>query len=352
MARTSPALTPKSRARKRNRDRQRRFRARKRLRLEDEANDQRLAAMQQPPEPFPWSSSGASSSEENTQEAVGPRPVQQQETTPVQRPIQVAAISHRNTTAQLHPMQAQSNNGQPNFATRVARDCNVARVVPEVEDVQPEDNAMELPNAQLHEAAQNEWKDGTWLARALTKIRCFGDISETSMEKVTKLFLENIDDISAIHQRGEISSSYRHTIKKRLNIWQPGFKCAVKYQDLDKPDEDPLYVDNLKAIPKKYINPTLKHHYRLLRTEAYTNLADIKRHYEETHPARRGEELKNTYSKASIGIDGVREANSGSRTLYVVSIMFSGCVFLWRIYNPYKSCQGAKPTLAEMLKYV
>ncbi len=207
-----------------------------------------------------------------------------------------------------------------------------------------------LPTGQLQTMAPQTRKDGTWLARALTKIKCFGDISDTSMEKVTTLFMENIDDISAIKQRGEVSSSYRHTIKKRLNIWQPGFKCAIKYEDLDNPDEDPIYLDNLRSIPKKYCNPTLNNNYRLLRTESYTTLADIKRHYEETHPRKRGEELKKAYREASVGIDGVREANSGSRMLYVVSIMLSGCVFLWRIYNPYKSMEGAKPTLAEMLE--
>ncbi len=67
-------------------------------------------------------------------------------------------------------------------------------------------------------------RDATWLARELTKISCFGNISDTCMEKLTRFFMDNNDDITAIHRRGEVSSSFRHTIKKRLNIWHGGFK--------------------------------------------------------------------------------------------------------------------------------
>ncbi len=193
-------------------------------------------------------------------------------------------------------------------------------------------------------------KDATWFSRELCKISCFGNISDTCMEKITKLFMDNADDISDIHRRGEVSSSYRHTIKKRLNIWQPGFRSAIKYVDLDDPEAEPVVVENLRSIPKKYLNPRLDHNYRLLRTESYTTLKDIKRHYEATHPNIRGEKLANAYKYAAVGIDGVREANSGSRNLYVVSIMFAGCVFLWRVYSPMKSCAGAKPTLEELLR--
>ncbi len=192
-------------------------------------------------------------------------------------------------------------------------------------------------------------KDATWLARELTKVECFGHVSTASMEKVTRLFMDNIDDIAAIKRRGEVSSSYKHSIKKRLNIWQPAFKSAVKFVDLDNADDEPEILRDLKAIPKKYLNPTLQGHYRVLRTEAYTTLSDIKKHYEATHPTIRGEELRNAYKYAAVGIDGVREANSGSRTLYIVTIMFAGCVFLWHIYNPFKGCVGAKPTVDEVL---
>ncbi len=111
-------------------------------------------------------------------------------------------------------------------------------------------------------------------------------------------------------------------------------------------------MDKRRAIPNKYLNPRLGNKYRVLRTESYITLTDIKRHYEATHPHIRGEELVNAYKYAAVGIDGVREANSGSRNLYVVSIMFAGCVFLWRVYSPLKSCPGAKPTLEELLRYV
>ena len=194
------------------------------------------------------------------------------------------------------------------------------------------------------------FRDGTWLARELTKIKCFGEISDTSMEKITRLFMDNLDDISAIKRRGEVSSSYRHTISKRLNIWQPKFLCAVKYIDLDDPLADPRVLRDLKAIPTKYLNPTLNNHYRLIRTEAYTSLADIKTHFRSTHPEKTGEDLRNAYKCATLGIDGVREANSSSRTLYVISLMFDGCVFLWHIYNPYKGSEGGKPTLEELFE--
>ncbi len=181
---------------------------------------------------------------------------------------------------------------------------------------------------------------------------CFGDISATSMEKITHLFISNHDDIGTLKRKGEITASYRHQIKKRLNIWQPSFKCAVKFYDMDDPGEATTEVRDLTVIPRKYLHPTLATHYVPVRTEAYTTLKDIKRHHEETHPFISKEDLENDYRNTAVGIDGVLEANHGSRTLIVVSVMFGGCIYLWKIYNPYKNCAGAKPTAYELLRYV
>lgn len=195
-----------------------------------------------------------------------------------------------------------------------------------------------------------EVKDAAWLARELVKIKCMGEVSDTVMEKMTKFFLENLEDIASIQRSGTITSSFRHSIIKRLDIALPEVTHAVKYIDLENPDEDPVYVGNLQAIPKKYLNPTLTTHYYVLRTESHVPLAHIKRHYEETHQWLTNEELWANYRSALIGIDGVKEANKGSRSLVIVSIMFGGCVFLWRVYNPIKNYVGAKATAQELLQ--
>ncbi len=206
------------------------------------------------------------------------------------------------------------------------------------------------PEGRRQDVGDADRKDASWLALELAKIACFGDVSEASMEKVTKLFMGNLQEITAIRQRGEVTDSYRHTIKHRLNIWQPRVKCAIKFVNGTEDDEEPQQLRDLDAIPAKYLQPTLGHHYIVLRSEAYTSLSDMKKHYEETHPHVRGEELRNAYRSTSLGIDGVREANSGSRTLIVVSLMFNGCVFIWKIFNPYKGDARAKPTLEELLR--
>ncbi len=340
MAPTSPTLTPRSRAKKRNRDRQRRFRARKKLKKQEEANA-RLMAL---PEQFPWSSAPSSDGDSSAAgTATSERAVEEPRPPPNRQRQEGRDLPHGFGAARqlFFPMRQE----QP----VVQR--NVGPTVPPVPAVDVDMDEMPAILEEVRENPADEVaKDGTWLARALTKIQCFGDISNASMEKVTKLFMDNLDDISAMKQRGEVSSSYRHNIRKRLNVWQPTYHCAIKVEDLDNPEADPQYIDNLKSIPKKYLNPTLRNHYRLLRSEAYTSLKDIKKHYAETHKGMTTEELRIAYKRASVGIDGVREGNSGSRTLYIVSIMFAGCVFLWRVYHPYKGCVGAKPTLAEMLK--
>ncbi len=341
MAPISPALTPRSRARRRNRERQKRFRARRAL-------QNQLAAVD-PPELdifdlFPYEAREADETDEGEEaEDVRQLDDNRNSNTENRNNDDITRVRQQNDLQPLPQApvlppavaQGQLHNVQP---------AEVGQVVVNDGEEPPDDPANPAP------AQQPARKDGTWLARELTKVMCFGDISNTSMEKITRLFMDNIDDISAIQRRGEVTSSYRHTIKKRLNVWQPGFLSAIKYLDLADPEGDPVYLGNLKAIPKKYLNPTLNNNFKLLRTEAYTSLSDIKKHYEATHPFITGEELKNAYRQAAVGIDGVREGKSGSRTLYVVSIMFSGCAFLWHIYHPYKGCLGAKPTLEEVLR--
>ncbi len=332
MSPVSPALTPRSRARRRNRDRQKRFRARRAL-------ESQLATVNPPDldmfDLFPFGGGDDNDAEEDRvdEEAEDVRPVDGNNNDNEE-------INQERQQEDLPPLPPQAlvlpPDGQPEAGQQVVI----------IGEEPPDDPPDPVP------VEQAEIKDGTWLARELTKVMCFGDISSTSMEKITRLFMDNIDDIAAIQRRGEVTSSYRHTIRKRLNIWQPGFLSAIKYVDLADPEGDPVYLGNLKAIPKKYLNPTLNNNYKLLRTEAYTTLSDIKKHYAATHPFITGEALKTAYKTAALGIDGVREGKSGSRTLYVVSIMFSGCAFLWHIYHPYKGCLGAKPTLEEVLRYV
>ncbi len=337
-------LTPRTRARKKNRDRQRRFRARRRLRLEEEREAANVQ-VENIDDVFPWLSSDDGGDEGGVSPPATPQHV------PVEEPVMDDVNTHYALLETVVTNTTGAASGPP-----PPRATTPPRRVPVHAGVDVANNGGSPPPepppgvGPVQPDGDHEYKDGTWLARQLTKVKCFGEISETSMEKITRIFMDNLEDIAEIRRRGEVSNSYRHTIKKRLNIWQPGFKSAVKYIDLDDPTEEPHIIRDLQAIPRKFLNPTLNNHYRLIRTEAYTTLKDIKKHYESTHPHKRGPSLRNAYKKTAIGIDGVREANSGSRTLYVVTIMFDGCVFLWHIYNPYKGQPGAKPTLEELLR--
>lgn len=193
-------------------------------------------------------------------------------------------------------------------------------------------------------------KDASWVALNLTRHMAFGEISEKSMEGLCKFFLDNIDTIRSIKRRGEISSSYRGSIKKRLAIRQPKILCAVKFIDLNGDVESPQELRDLPAIPKKYISPTLDNHYVCLRTEAYTSLDEIMKHYEETHPWKSSRALEYCYKNAAVGLDGVKQGNKGCRSLLVVSIMLGGCVYLWRVLNPMKNTPGAKADAEELLR--
>ncbi len=113
---------------------------------------------------------------------------------------------------------------------------------------------------------------------------CFGVIAETSMEKMTHPFVSNHEDIGHLRREGEITASYRHGIRKKNNIWQPGYKCAVKYNDMNDPNETTSEVRDLKSITRKYLHPTISTHYGPVRTEAYKTLTDLQQKQEITHP--------------------------------------------------------------------
>ncbi len=348
MAPVPPGMTPRKRARERNRERQRRFRARKKERkVQEAANHSAISAS----EPFPWSSDEQSS--EISLLHVDRRTVSLPADIDNRREADIAGASTSNTQVRDETVQVRPQVRAPELRIRVQEanseeDMDIAPLLPAGQPLPVAGIGVQEGGAV--EEVEVETRNATWLARELTGIKCFGNISDTSLEKLTRLFVDNVDAISAMKRRGEITGSYRHSIRKRLNIWQPTFKCAIKFVDLDGEDPDlPQYLDDLTAIPRQYLNPTLGKHYRVQRTEAYTSLADIKKHYKETHPRMDAEALRNAFRSTAVGIDGVREANSGSRTLVVVSVMFAGCPFVWRIYNPYKGGGGCKPTVEEYL---
>ncbi len=65
-----------------------------------------------------------------------------------------------------------------------------------------------------------------------------------------------------------------------------------------------------------------------------------------------GNELNYVYRNSAVGIDGVRESGSGSRSLIVVSLMLSGCIMCWKIINYLQKTPNAKPSMEELLRQV
>ncbi len=175
------------------------------------------------------------------------------------------------------------------------------------------------------------------------------------MNKMLRVFLNNLDDIKLLNDRRRITTNFRHGIKPKASYIVPKILCAVKVRRADEDAEDAQYHKDMEVIPSMYLRATRserkrRRHYILLRQEAYTSLAEIKMHYYRTHQHLTSLEQRRNLRNAAFSIDGVQETKHGSRTLILVTVQFGKCIFLWHVLNPLKKKTGAKPSAEELLR--
>ena len=190
-----------------------------------------------------------------------------------------------------------------------------------------------------------------WLAEEFTKIKIRSDMSDASMERVCSFVMKNLDGIRSVKDNYAMGTSYRHSMKTKVSCPMPKILCGLKAIDLNDEEAPATELRDLEAIPRQYISPTLESHMYVLWLESYTSLAEIKRVYRELHPDTPQEEQDHQLLNCILGIDGVQEADSGSRTLTIVTLMIGGCIFPWRCVNPLKKDKRAKMSVEELLRY-
>ncbi len=191
--------------------------------------------------------------------------------------------------------------------------------------------------------------DAEWLANALVKVRTESEVSDAGIQKICDVFLPHLQEIKSLLDNGQISGNYRHGIRPKATVHCPKIWYGVKVRHTRADGETELIQrEGLQSIPSMYVGAE-GHGYELLSQTSYTTLEEIKEHFSRLHPEITGNELESTFCNVQVGIDGVRESNSGPRTLLVISVMLSGCINCWKIINPLMSVEGAKPTLEELL---
>ncbi len=199
-------------------------------------------------------------------------------------------------------------------------------------------------------AAENAGMDATWLANSLAKVRAQSEISERAIQKILDVFIPNLRVISGLVEEGIITKSYRHSIKPKSSCSHPPVRCSVKIQKRNRDGTEEIFtLADLSNVPARYVGNEING-VILLRQSAYVKLCDLKHHFAAMHPYITGEPLKVCYRHAHVGIDGVRETKSGSRSLIVVSVMIAGCICCWKVINYLHSLPEAKPTVEDLLR--
>ncbi len=170
-------------------------------------------------------------------------------------------------------------------------------------------------------AANNPRITGQWFANQLAKVSATSDVSDAGIQKILDVMLPNLHAISDLLEEGHITKSYRHGIKPKAQFNLPKIWCSAKVLKHNRDEDDEvLHLVDLSVIPQKYVDPRCGT-YTLLWQEAHTTLAEIKAHFINIHPSLTPEECTRIFQDASLGLDGVRETEPGTRTLSILQHM-------------------------------
>ncbi len=199
-----------------------------------------------------------------------------------------------------------------------------------------------------HEQDPEEETPLARLVRSIIEVKVTSKVSDRAIEKLFDLFCKERETIGELLERGEITTSYKKSIKPKAIKQIPPIFCSVIIQDRDGDDTIFRRINNLTAIPREYLNLPPSGTKKLLCTEATVCLRDIKRQYLRTHKSnpKALEHLQHT----QISADGVKESNKGKRTFVVVSLRLQDCIYAYKLFNPLIGVKESSPSSKEVLR--
>ena len=198
-----------------------------------------------------------------------------------------------------------------------------------------------------------EEEDIEKLARQFALIKCGSLVSDAAIEKLFHMFAEHRHLITDMIDRGEISKSYKNTIKptcvKNIPPILLGY-CAHKTKT-GSDNSEMVIKRGLKNFTNKLLY-TKKPFKKVLWHEGYVRLTDIVNLHIEKHRKRgtSSQCLQNVRTNATFSIDGMPESKKGSRKLIVATIRFGTCIYLWRVLRPLVNDPEAKPDAEVLLR--
>ncbi len=257
--------------------------------------------------------------------------VQEEEETGASRVARAATVrafieSFQQQQQQQHPAPVQDQGYDPDMIPE--------EIIPQG-DVRPEPSDLEV------------------LAKEFAMVKCTSFISDNAMEKVFALVVKNYRLISQLLLSGQISRSYKHSIKPTCLKGIPPVFQSVSLHKVDEETGDTvLFVRReLTKICNQYLyaKPPFT---KLICMEGYVHLADVVDLHLSLHQDKATEEsLMNQLKNSSLSIDGVAESKKGKRRFIITTIRFGRCIYLLRILNPLVGDDDAKQTAHDLLRY-
>ncbi len=190
------------------------------------------------------------------------------------------------------------------------------------------------------------------LARQFALVKCTSYISDNAIEKIFSLIVKNYRLFQELLIKGEISTSYKYSIKPTCLKGIPPIFMAVSLHKVD-PDsgEVTTYKERgLKTISNQmlYAKPPYK---KLICMEGYVNLSSVVDLHLELHEKKTSpESLSIQLLNSSLSIDGVAESKKGARRFIITTIRFGHCIYLLRILNPLMKDDDAKQSAHDLLR--
>ncbi len=218
--------------------------------------------------------------------------------------------------------------------------------------MQSHDQGDNLQELQSHDSEKEE-ENIEKLAREFALIKCGSLVSDAAIEKLFHMFAEHRHLITSMIDNGEISKSYKNTIKptcvKNIPPILLGY-CAHKTKTGS--DNSEMVI---KRGLKKFTNQLLytkKPFKKVLWHEGYVRLRDIVNLHIEKHRKRgtSSQCMEKILTNATFSIDGMPESKKGSRKLIVATIRFGTCIYLWRVLRPLVNDPEAKPDAEVLLR--
>ncbi len=248
---------------------------------------------------------------------------------------------------------------EDSVASRVARAATVRAFIESFQQQEPptleqEGNDPDMIQEEIipQGDARPKPSDLEVLAKEFAMVKCTSFISDNALEKVFALVVKNYRLISHLLLSGQISRSYKHSIKPTcLKGIPPVFQCVSLHKVDEETGETVTFVRRgLTKICNQYLyaKPPFT---KLICMESYVNLADVVDLHLSLHENKTTEEsLLNQLKNSSLSIDGVAESKKGKRRFIITTIRFGMCIYLLRILNPLVGDDDAKQTAHDLLR--